>query len=99
MTTLLIDPDETLDYTMNWVTWLAETGSPADTISTSSWGVSDSTGSPSQPTLSGATNTTSTATVFISGCQLSELYQLTNTITTGQGRTAERSLTLRCEQR
>ena len=99
MTTLLIDPEETLDYTMNWATWLAETGSPEDTISTSSWAVSDSTGSPSHPVLSGATNTASTATVFVAGCQLGELYQLTNTITTGQGRTAERSLTLRCEQR
>lgn len=99
MATLLIDPDETLDYTLDWATWLAETGSPADTITMSAWAVSESAGSPSQPTLSGESNTTSTATVFISGCQLAEIYQLTNTITTGQGRTAERSLTLRCEQR
>jgi len=99
MTMLLIDPDETLDYTMDWETWLAETGSPTDVISTSSWTVNDATGSPSQPSLSGETNTMSAATVFVSSCQLGELYQLTNTITTGQGRTAERSLTLRCEQR
>jgi len=33
----LIDPDETLDYACDWVDFLADGGSPDDTIQTSLW--------------------------------------------------------------
>lgn len=86
----LIDPDETLDYTVDWSDWLAS----GDTISTASWSVS-----PTGPTLSGDTSTTTTASTFIAGCTRAVVYQLTNRIVTAAARTAERSVTLRCEHR
>jgi len=89
MAFLLIDPDETLDYVMDWSSWLG-----ADTISSSAWAIS-----PAGPTLSGQSNTTTTATVFVAGASRGEIYALTNTIATAGGRTAERSVSLRCESR
>ncbi len=99
MTYLLIDPDETLDYTCDWSAWLDDGGSPSDTISTSSWAITPQEASPEAPTLSSESNTTNSATVFVSTCVRGALYQLTNRIVTAAGRTAERSITLRCESR
>ena len=93
----LIDPDEKLDYSCDWSTFLDDGGSPSDTITTSTWSITDA-GSP-VPTLSGETNTTNSATVFVKGCTLFEVYRLSNKIVTAQGRTAERTITLRCAQR
>ena len=89
----LIDPDETLDYACDWAAFLAE-GSPADSIQSSAW-ASD----PAGPTLSGASVSGAVTRVFVSGAQLGQVYRLTNTVTTTLGRTAERSWTLRCENR
>ena len=94
---LLIDPDEKLDYTCDWTTFLDDGGSPSDTISTSTWSITDA-GSPA-PTLSGGTESDGVATIFVEGCTLGEVYRLSNKIVTVQGRTAERTITLRCEQR
>ncbi len=91
---LLIDPDETLDYSCDWAVFLDDAGSPADAIQTSTWSVT-----PAGPTLSGEVTTGAVATVFVSGAALGEIYRLTNRIATLQGRTAERSTTLRCENR
>lgn len=97
---LLIDPQETLDYTFDWSSFLDDTGSPSDTIGSSSWAISpQEAGSPSEPVLASESNTTITATVFVSNCAAGGIYQLTNAVVTAQGRTAERSITLRCEQR
>lgn len=90
----LIDPDETLDYTFNWAAFLAETGSPADTIQSASWFVT-----PAGPLLSNQLNDATTATTFISGAMLGQVYVLTNRVVTAAGRTAERSVTLACENR
>lgn len=96
----LIDPQEVLDYTFDWSNFLDDAGSPSDTISTSSWAITpQEPGSPSEPVLSGNSNTVNMATVFVAGCGAGGLYQRTNTVVTAQGRTAERSITLRCEQR
>ena len=90
----LIDPDETLDYSCDWTPFLADGGSPADTIVTSAWSVA-----PSGPVLSNQATSGALATVFVSGAQAGRVYRLTNRITTAQGRTADRSWTLRCENR
>ena len=97
MAYLLIDPGETLDYTCDWEVFLEEGGSPSDTISTSAWKI-DGGGSPA-PSLTSASNTVDSATIFVAGCEPGQVYRLTNTITTAQARTAERSVTLRCEER
>lgn len=88
MTLRLIDPNEKLDYGFDWTTdgWIA-----SDTISTSTWSVS-----PTGPTLSGAASTTTTTSVFITGCTHGLIYSLTNQITTAAGRIGERTITLRC---
>ena len=93
MAYLVIDPDETLDYDLEWAktddSWL-----DTDTIASSSWAIS-----PAGPTLTGEANTTTTATVFVGSATLGETYRLTNTIITAAGRTADRTVTLRCEAR
>ena len=91
---LLIDPDETLDYSCDWNAFLTDAGSPGDAVQSSSWSVA-----PSGPVLSGETITGGVASVFVSGASLGEVYRLTNRVTTLQGRTAERSMSLRCENR
>ena len=90
----LIDPDETLDYSCDWAAFLADGGSPADSIVTSTWAVT-----PAGPVLSGDTTSGTLTTVFMSGAQAGRVYRLTNRVVTGQGRTADRSWTLRCESR
>lgn len=90
----LIDPDETLDYACDWTAFLADGGSPDDTIQTSTWAAD-----PAGLTLTGASLTGALTRVFVSGAQIGQVYRLTNTVTTALGRVAERSWTLRCENR
>lgn len=94
----LIDPDETLDYSCNWAEFL-DVGSPTDSISTSVWAVTPLELSPVVPVLSSPSTIGDLTTTFISQCIRGRIYQLTNTITTAQGRTADRSLTIRCDHR
>ncbi len=54
---------------------------------------------PAGPTLSGEGLGANVASVFVAGATLGRVYRLSNKITTLQGRTAERSVTLRCENR
>ncbi len=95
----LIDPNEILDYTCDWSPWLDDGGSPSDTIDTSTWSIAPTDGSPAGPSLSSETNTTNTATVFITGAEFGSIYRLQNKIVTASGRTAERTITLQCEHR
>lgn len=90
----LIDPDETLDFPRDWSTFLDAGGSPSDAIQTSAWSIF-----PVGPLLSGASQSGAVTAVFVSNAQAGQIYRLTNSITTAQGRTAERSVTLRCENR
>lgn len=90
----LIDPDERLDFTIDWTTWLdsalAISGTPTWTIE------------PTGPTLEGAVTTTVLATIFVSGCTLGVVYLLKCKIDTTSSptvQTAERTITLRCENR
>lgn len=76
------DPSAVKDYIVNWVAWLA-----GDTITTSTWAVS-----PSGLTALSPTNTTTTATVWLSGGTDRVLYQVTNRIVTVGGRTEEHSI-------
>ncbi len=93
MTFRLIDPDEKLDFTASFVDWLDSgvviTGTPTWTIS------------PTGPTLSDQVNTTTTATIFVSGATLGVVYLLSCKIVTDAttAQTSERSITLRCETR
>lgn len=93
MAFLLIDPDEKLDFTVDFSTWL-DTGV---TIS----GVPVWTVTPTGPVLGNQANTTTKSTIFVSGCTLGQVYRLSckavTNATTPQ--TVERTITLRCEQK
>lgn len=90
MARYLKDPNAVLDYGFDWGTdgWLG-----ADTIATSTWTV------PSGLTSEASSNTTTTATVWLSGGTAGQVYEVTNRIVTAAGRTDERSFTIRVENR
>jgi hypothetical protein len=84
----LKDPAAVLDYQIDWSSWLG-----VDTITSSSW--TASTGL----TVDSDSNTTTTATVWVSGGTAGTTYQLTNRITTAGGRTDERTISISCQDR
>ena len=97
----LIDPGADIDYTTDWTDFLSVAGSPNDGIKTSSWSVSPQEGSPARPELHTASVSTDglKATTFIRNANRGRVYLLVNRIVTVQGRTDERTITLRCEER
>jgi hypothetical protein len=82
------DPSAVVDYQVNWAAWLG-----VDTISTSTWTV------PTGITQNSATNTTTTATIWLSGGTAGTTYTLVNRIVTAAGRTDERSIRVLVRQR
>lgn len=82
--TYVKDPDAILDYSINWSSWLV-TG---DTIATSTW--TAETGI----TVDSDSNTTTAATVWLSGGTLGESYDVTNHIVTDAGREDDRTITI-----
>lgn len=83
------DPDAVLDWVWDWSEWLA----PGETISVSVMTVSAGLNLDSQ------SNTLSTATAWLSGGTPSTPYQVTNHVTTSAGRTDDRSITIRVQNR
>jgi hypothetical protein len=79
-------PGADLDYIENWTEWLQAD----ETIQTSQWAIT--TGM----TLSRAGVIDGKAYVYAAGGVDGQTYVLTNTITTNQGRTDSRTITLRC---
>lgn len=69
------DPHSVLDYQVNWATWL-----DGDTIVASTWDVTAGL------TNEDDSNTTATATVWLSGGQANTYYTVINHITTAAGR-------------
>jgi hypothetical protein len=87
----LIDPQEKLDWSHDWSSFIAE----GDTIASRLWTITPLHGtSPESPTLL----ETPTGSVYVSNCRVGYVYQLSERITTGAGVTAEKSIALRCEQ-
>lgn len=100
------DPDAVLDYTIDWddpkaasvdrwtrtVTvgpWLAD----GETISTSTWTV------PTGITKDSESETDDTTTIWLSGGTHGTDYDLVNEIVTSAGRTANRTIRIRCRER
>ena len=83
------DPNAVLDYQWDWSDWLAA----SETISTVVFIV------PVGITLSSQSNTTTTATIFLSGGTVNDGYKVTCRITTNQSRTEDRSIYLICRER
>lgn len=83
------DPSDVLDYAIDWTNELDE-----ETIVGSSWAVSHASLVIDSDTIAGAR-----AVVWLSDGLAGFLYAVTNTITTSAGRTFERSVSLRVEER
>lgn len=83
------DPDAVLDYYVDWSNWLG-----SDTIVASQWEVDD-------PGLEIDTHsyTTTKAAVWLSGGVDGDVYQVTNQITTAEGRKDNRSITIQCKEK
>jgi hypothetical protein len=78
------DPDAVLDYAVDWSHWLDD-----DTIDASEWVVPDGIEKDSD------TNTTTIATVWLSGGTLGATYTLVNHITTAAGRENDQTITIK----
>ena len=99
MATRLIDPDEILDFALDWSSFLEDAGSPTARIANSRWFVDPASGSPNLPQLAGGSIGEASTAVFVSGCERGEIYLLTNRVVTELGRTAERAITVRYEDK
>lgn len=85
-------PTEVLDYEEDWTDVLAAT-SPSDTIATSTWTADNGI------IVDSDTNTTTTATVWLSGGRTWTYANIKNTITTAGLRTHTRFMTLEIRPR
>ncbi len=83
------DPDEILDFTIDWSDWLPS----GDTISTSAWNV------PAGITEVSKSSDTTKVWIFLSGGIDGDEYKLTNTITTAGSRTAQRTIQIKVAER
>jgi hypothetical protein len=83
------DPDAVLDYMFDWSAWL----SSGEQIQTSTMFVSAGI------SLDSSSNTSSKATAWVSGGTSGVPYTITNRIVTNQGRTDDRSMTIRVTDR
>lgn len=82
------DPNATLDYSINWEDWLA-----GDTITVSNWTATAGI------TIESASNTTTLASVWLSGGTARDNYTITNAITTAGGRIDDRSISIKCVEK
>ena len=84
------DPDAVLDYSVDWSLWLA-----GDEISSSEWILEDGVDL-EQVT---AANTATKATVWLRGGEAGTTYLVTNRIVTVGGRTDDRTISIKVEDR
>lgn len=78
------DPDAVLDYMIDWSDWLGAT----DTIASATWTVPDGL------TEDSSTETTTTATIWLSGGTAGASYALVCRVVTTEGRTDDRTITI-----
>ena len=88
MSSYLHDPNAVLDYMVDWSDWLG-----TDTIASVTWTV------PTGITKTSQTNTTTTATAWMSGGSVGSDYALGCKVVTAGGRTDERTLVLQVRKR
>lgn len=88
MNKFIKDPDAVLDYQVDWSVWLGD-----DTIASSTWIVPDGI------TKGFDANTTTTATIWLSGGIAGLNYTITNRITTDNGRTDDRTITIQVQDK
>lgn len=86
------DPDAVLDWIFDFNDWLGE----FETISSATFILDPGI---SIDPVNGSGHTTKTATVWLTGGTEGQVYRVTVRITTSEGRTDDRSFTLRCTNR
>lgn len=91
----LKDPNDVLDYAVDWSAWLTAEN---DTVSSSSWSV-ETAGSGLTIDSSSFNSTTKKATAFLSGGNEGGPYRVRNRIITAGGRTKDMSLLIQVVQR
>lgn len=84
------DPDETLDYSIDWSARLDE----GDSISSSTWIISPTGLVQESAAFNGALTT-----IWVSGGEMGKTYTLTNRIQTSAGRIRDLSYGLRIDQK
>jgi hypothetical protein len=84
------DPDAILDYSVDWSSWLA-----GDEISSSEWLLEEGTAIEKASDSKTATKTT----VWLRGGNAGTTYLVTNRIVTVAGRTDDRSISVKVEDR
>jgi hypothetical protein len=82
------DPEAILNYTIDWSQWLG-----SDTIQTSTWPTITA-----GITMASSSNSTTTATIKVSGGTDGSDYDLTNRIVTAGGLTDERTIRIQVRQ-
>ena len=82
------DPDAAADFMVDWSDKLAA----GETISTSSWVV------PTGITKDSDSESSTTATIWLSSGTVLQVYRITNRIVTNQSRTFDRTITVRINQ-
>jgi|JI10StandDraft_1071094.scaffolds.fasta_scaffold08998_3 hypothetical protein len=82
------DPDATQDYLFNWAAEL-----DGDTISTATFSLSDGLTSVS------TSNTTTTASVFVSGGSEGQTYRIRSRVVTAGGRTYDKTIYVAVQER
>lgn len=85
------DPDEVLDFKIDWSAQMTQDGS--DTISTATWSVTTGI------IVDSTSKTTTSATVWLSGGTAGTEYDCVNEIVTAGGRTYNRTIKIVCEER
>jgi uncharacterized protein YndB with AHSA1/START domain len=89
------DPNAKLTYTVNWVDWLPT----SQTISASTWTLETDSGDGYPLVNHGISNTTTTASIIISGGSDGDVYKVYNQITTSGGSIERRYFRLRVKER
>lgn len=82
------DPNDVLEYQVNWSTWLA-----TDTITASTWIM------PTGITKDSDTFTNTVTTIWLSGGTAGTFYELVNRITTVGGRTRDFTCVIKVQER
>lgn len=89
MTTFQKDPEAVLDYSFDWTPWLAA----GETITSKTVTV------PTGLTLDASNEAAGVVTAWISGGTAGTAYRVECLIVTSEGRTDERSITIRAQER
>ena len=83
----LIDPDEKLTFSVDWVSWLAA----SDTVVSASWTIT-----PTGPTVVDLGEDGTVVSASVESSTRGEIYRLTCDMVSNDGETGQRSFEIRC---